>query len=225
MEALLAWAVLPSLGWRWLLALSALPLGMLLVLYPLLPESPHWLVSQQRYPEAEAVLQRIAAANGRTPLQLCLSPGKVDGHSSADGRQQLTSAGSYSGVRSRSPVHAAAALSPTPGVQAPLLPAAAGPGRDSLQQSGRQALAASAAGVRQQSRRSVDLAEGGGSSSAWWSSLSKVVMAAFSTVLSPQLRRTSLLLYIIWSVNALTYCEPCALAEDHASERYDTASY
>lgn len=48
MEALLAWAVLPSLGWRWLLALSALPLLALLGLYPLVPESAHWLVAKGR---------------------------------------------------------------------------------------------------------------------------------------------------------------------------------
>lgn len=48
MEALLAWAVLPSLGWRWLLGLSALPLLALLGLYPLVPESAHWLVAKGR---------------------------------------------------------------------------------------------------------------------------------------------------------------------------------
>jgi MFS family permease len=43
-EASLAWAVLPSLGWRWLLAISALPLAVLLIAYPLLPESPRFLL-------------------------------------------------------------------------------------------------------------------------------------------------------------------------------------
>eukprot|EP00887_Chlorella_sp_A99_P004750 scaffold4.g4750.t1 len=59
-EAGLAWAVLGPLGWRWLLVLSALPLFLLLLLYPWLPESPHWLVAHGRYEAAEAVIRRVA---------------------------------------------------------------------------------------------------------------------------------------------------------------------
>ena len=44
MQAGLAWAILSPLGWRWLLGLSALPLLVLLLMFPLIPEvqSPCW---------------------------------------------------------------------------------------------------------------------------------------------------------------------------------------
>ena len=42
----LAWAVLPSsLGWRGLVVLAALPLALLMALWPCLKESPHWLLA------------------------------------------------------------------------------------------------------------------------------------------------------------------------------------
>lgn len=62
-EACLAWAVIPSLGWRWLLAFSAVPLLLLLILYPWVPESPHWLLMQGRVQEAEQVVLKVAAIN------------------------------------------------------------------------------------------------------------------------------------------------------------------
>ena len=75
LEALLAWAVLPRLGWRWLLALSATPLLLLLLLYPMLPESPHWLVAKRRYAEAEALLQSVGItpdiAHGKHTMPAC----------------------------------------------------------------------------------------------------------------------------------------------------------
>jgi hypothetical protein len=75
-EAALAWAVLPRLGWRWLLALSSLPPLALLAAFPWLPESPHWLVAQRRYVDAETVLRRVARLNGRAGhLRLALDPG------------------------------------------------------------------------------------------------------------------------------------------------------
>ena len=39
-EALIAMEIMPTLGWRWLVAISSAPLGMLLLLWPALPESP-----------------------------------------------------------------------------------------------------------------------------------------------------------------------------------------
>ncbi|KAE9452297.1 hypothetical protein C3L33_15798, partial [Rhododendron williamsianum] len=39
-EASLAWFVMPTLGWRWLLAFSAVPSSLLLLFYGLTPESP-----------------------------------------------------------------------------------------------------------------------------------------------------------------------------------------
>ena len=142
LEAGLAWAVLPTLGWRWLLALSALPLLLLLALYPLLPESPVWLVAKGRFAEAEAVLQRVAAVNRYPkPLRLRLGPdaARQPGAAGADaaaGKPQLQPGGlgpSSSGgglsvrnsgrSRSRSPLPVGPPELGTasPGVQAPLL--------------------------------------------------------------------------------------------------------
>lgn len=60
LEACLAWAVLPTLGWRWLLGLSAVPMLLLLAAYPLLPESPYWLCAKGRHQEAEGEVLKMA---------------------------------------------------------------------------------------------------------------------------------------------------------------------
>ena len=62
-QAGLAWAVLSTAGWRWLLGLSSLPLLMLLLLFPFIPESPYYLAITGQQDRAEAVLQRVAAVN------------------------------------------------------------------------------------------------------------------------------------------------------------------
>ncbi|KAK8968614.1 Organic cation/carnitine transporter 7 [Platanthera guangdongensis] len=67
LEASLAWAVMPTLGWRWLLALSSLPSFLLLVFYTITPESPRYLCSKGRKSDALLVLQRMARMN-RKPL-------------------------------------------------------------------------------------------------------------------------------------------------------------
>eukprot|EP01051_Picozoa_sp_SAG22_P005476 SAG22_NODE_326_length_12283_cov_248.386408_7_plen_292_part_00 len=61
-----------DLGWRWLVAISTLPLGLLLLLWPILPESPRWLISNGNLEEAEAVLRRAAKTNG-----VSLPPGRL----------------------------------------------------------------------------------------------------------------------------------------------------
>ncbi|MCO5575652.1 hypothetical protein L7F22_029455 [Adiantum nelumboides] len=66
-EATLAWTVMPSLGWRWLLGLSSAPLLVLLVFYPLVPESPRFLVAKNRSEEALDVLRWVARVN-KKPL-------------------------------------------------------------------------------------------------------------------------------------------------------------
>lgn len=67
--------VLGTLGWRWLLALSAAPLLLLLLAYPLLPESPQWLVARRHYEAAEAVLRSVAQVNSYPgQLRLRLQP-------------------------------------------------------------------------------------------------------------------------------------------------------
>ncbi|WVZ66420.1 hypothetical protein U9M48_015637 [Paspalum notatum var. saurae] len=66
LEALLAWAVMPVLGWRWLLALSSAPCIVLLVFFPLTPESPRYLCSRGRTMDATVILERIARVNKGT---------------------------------------------------------------------------------------------------------------------------------------------------------------
>lgn len=59
-SALVAAWVVPTLGWRWLFALGAIPI----VLIPFLrrvPESPRWLASHGRLDEADAAMRRIEA--------------------------------------------------------------------------------------------------------------------------------------------------------------------
>jgi len=64
-EAVLAWAIMPTLGWRWLVALSATPPLLLLLAFPLLPESPKWQAVTGRKQEAYATLLEVTASNGR----------------------------------------------------------------------------------------------------------------------------------------------------------------
>ncbi|XP_058113435.1 organic cation/carnitine transporter 7 isoform X2 [Magnolia sinica] len=63
LEALLAWAVMPTFGWRWLLALSALPSSILLLFYGIAPESPRYLCMKGRTAAAHHVLDQIARMN------------------------------------------------------------------------------------------------------------------------------------------------------------------
>ncbi|KAK9841691.1 hypothetical protein WJX74_010182 [Apatococcus lobatus] len=71
-EAGLAWLVLYPLGWRWLLALSSLPLFLLALLFPLLPESPFFLAAAGKPAAAQLVLERVACTNAKS-----LPPGRL----------------------------------------------------------------------------------------------------------------------------------------------------
>ncbi|CAG7882458.1 hypothetical protein BRARA_C03447 [Brassica rapa] len=64
LEASLAWLIMPSLGWRWLLALSSIPSSLLLMFYKWTPESPRYLILQGRKAEALSILEKIARTNG-----------------------------------------------------------------------------------------------------------------------------------------------------------------
>ncbi|CAM0875774.1 unnamed protein product [Alopecurus aequalis] len=70
MEASLAWVVIPALGWRWLLAFTALPCFLLLSFFGMTPESPRYLCAQNKMSDATLVLERIAMTN-----QAALPPG------------------------------------------------------------------------------------------------------------------------------------------------------
>ena len=60
LQAGLAWMVVGTLGWRWLVALSSIPLLVLAALVPCVPESPHFLIAAGRRDAALSVLQRVA---------------------------------------------------------------------------------------------------------------------------------------------------------------------
>eukprot|EP00761_Pharyngomonas_kirbyi_P012504 gb/GECH01012531.1/.p1 GENE.gb/GECH01012531.1/~~gb/GECH01012531.1/.p1 ORF type:complete len:525 (+),score=60.83 gb/GECH01012531.1/:1-1575(+) len=65
LEAVMAWATLPNLeyGWRWLLGLSAVPLLICMAWYPLLPESPHFLIVSGKSDKAWDVIRKAAKQN------------------------------------------------------------------------------------------------------------------------------------------------------------------
>eukprot|EP01119_Soliformovum_irregulare_P021198 TRINITY_DN7011_c0_g2_i1.p1 TRINITY_DN7011_c0_g2~~TRINITY_DN7011_c0_g2_i1.p1 ORF type:complete len:537 (+),score=75.78 TRINITY_DN7011_c0_g2_i1:123-1733(+) len=86
-EAGLAWAILPVLGWRWLLAISSLPLLAALLLYPLVPESTRYLQLSGRGEEAMNELRKAAKMNNKSGVlpevgagrvKLALAPGGHD---------------------------------------------------------------------------------------------------------------------------------------------------
>lgn len=65
----LAWLLVPTLGWRSLLAVSALPGLIVFFIRRHIPESPRYLLIEGREEEARAVLEQVARANGN-PIEL-----------------------------------------------------------------------------------------------------------------------------------------------------------
>lgn len=72
LAALLAFLLVPTLGWRALLATSAGAALLVLWIRLGVPESPRYLVAAGRHAEAAAVLARVAATNGRPLPPLAL---------------------------------------------------------------------------------------------------------------------------------------------------------
>jgi MFS transporter, putative metabolite:H+ symporter len=70
----LAWILVPNLGWRWLLATSAVAALFVLWVRSRVPESPRWLVANGRGEEARAVLDQVADMNGRPRVEAELAP-------------------------------------------------------------------------------------------------------------------------------------------------------
>lgn len=59
----LAWAVLPTLGWRWLVRLSALPGLAIFFFITVVPESPRFLLICGKYERAENILRQVSHWN------------------------------------------------------------------------------------------------------------------------------------------------------------------
>ncbi|XP_059636508.1 organic cation/carnitine transporter 7-like [Cornus florida] len=79
LEASLAWIVMPSLGWRWLLALSSAPSFLALLFYGLTPESPRYLCVKGRTTDAHNVLEKVEKLNRTSlPPGLLVSDRMVD---------------------------------------------------------------------------------------------------------------------------------------------------
>ncbi len=70
----LAWLLVPRLGWRWLLAVSALPGAIVYFIRRYVPESPRYLLITGREQEALAVLNQIAEENGASVRFQALQP-------------------------------------------------------------------------------------------------------------------------------------------------------
>ncbi|KAJ8759600.1 hypothetical protein K2173_008780 [Erythroxylum novogranatense] len=64
-EVALAWIVIPRLGWRWLLGLSAVPSLFLLIFYGITPESLRYLCLKGKEDDAHRILEKIAKLNGK----------------------------------------------------------------------------------------------------------------------------------------------------------------
>jgi len=63
---LLAWGTLGTLGWRWLVFFSTIPVLIVSIIgASILPESPRWLLSKHKATEAEEIFSIIASVNGK----------------------------------------------------------------------------------------------------------------------------------------------------------------
>ncbi|XP_063220101.1 synaptic vesicle 2-related protein [Bacillus rossius redtenbacheri] len=67
-EVLLALVIMPTLGWKWLLALSTVPLLIFSLVTPWLPESARFHVATGQTEKALATLQKVASDNGKPML-------------------------------------------------------------------------------------------------------------------------------------------------------------
>ena len=64
-EALLAYLVMETLGWRYLVGFTAIPVLIVLFLFPFVPVSPRYLLVQNEVKEASKVLAQMAKHNCR----------------------------------------------------------------------------------------------------------------------------------------------------------------
>ncbi len=70
----LAWLIVPHLGWRWLLAVSALPGLIVFWIRRHVPESPRYLLVSGQTDQARAVLALVGEVNGNPLGEASLAP-------------------------------------------------------------------------------------------------------------------------------------------------------
>jgi len=82
----IAWAVLDTLGWRWLVALCTVPSAITLLSINFIPTSPRWLLSKGHEPEAREILMAAAESNGKklAPFRLAGVKDPVDSKDKED---------------------------------------------------------------------------------------------------------------------------------------------
>jgi len=73
-EAGISWLVLPTLGWRWLLIFSAIPLFLIFLLFPIIPESPRYLLVSGQQEKLMETLKRVARWNGKPMPEGTIAP-------------------------------------------------------------------------------------------------------------------------------------------------------
>ncbi len=70
----LAWLIVPTLGWRWLLGISAVPGILIFFIRRYVPESPRYLMVKGKTQQAQQVLQQVAKENGVNMPEFSLAP-------------------------------------------------------------------------------------------------------------------------------------------------------
>lgn len=75
LAALMAWYIIPVLGWRAFVVACAIPSLITAFARPFIPESPRWLLTKGRVQEATQVCLEIAELNGKPPESVGLGHG------------------------------------------------------------------------------------------------------------------------------------------------------
>ncbi|PWA82144.1 organic cation/carnitine transporter 7 [Artemisia annua] len=90
LEALLAWLIVPTFGWRVLFGVSSLPSLLVLVFYKFVPESPIYLYSKGKLEDAIKVLMEGATLNGKALPEGSLIPENIPVAATATNESSLT---------------------------------------------------------------------------------------------------------------------------------------
>ncbi|KAG2484142.1 hypothetical protein HYH03_017024 [Edaphochlamys debaryana] len=226
LEALLALALLNTWGWRALLAASALPLGCVLLLLPLVPESPHYLAVSRgatatggaaARAAAESALLAAARRNGTTEaLRRCLSrqrrrqqrrqeaAGGAKGPGGDVSSRSCSTIGAGEGTDRRTSLEVECSAGSAGAASRPLLAHAHGGGGGPSDAATILVEAdSSGAGLTEASR-----SEAGGCCGGCFASLASLI----STLFSERLRGRTWRLAVVWFACALVYYATVMLA-------------